>query len=238
MLSTQVDNPEIPAADPPGPGHRGRSGSEAAAGDPDADPEPAALTQGPRWYQGKARNLPGQPEPRRRSRPRSDPRSGNKRGDMMPTPIKSVNNINKHLSKAEIDAREKAEAAPTRKPRRPKQIADNKEALQHWKNTIKDLEGLEILDRADSDTLAAYCEILAHADALRADEEKLKELWENERDIKAYKALSTVRRDILTLRGQQLSYATKLGLTPEARARLAKRAAETDEEDPDSDLFA
>ena len=156
----------------------------------------------------------------------------------MPTPIKSVNNINKHLSKAEIEAREKAEAAPTRKPRRPKQIADNKEALQHWKNTIKDLEGLEILDRADSDTLAAYCEILAHADALRADEEKLKELWENERDLKAYKALSTVRRDILTLRGQQLSYATKLGLTPEARARLAKRAAETDEEDPDAYLFA
>ena len=156
----------------------------------------------------------------------------------MPTPIKSVNNMNKHLTKAEIAAREAAEATPARTPRRPKQIAQNKTALQHWKNTVKDLEGLEILDRADSDTLAAYCEILAHADALRADEKKLIELWENDRDLKAYKALSAIRRDILSLRAQQLSYATKLGLTPEARARLAKRAADPEEYDPDADLFA
>ena len=63
MLSTQVDNPEIPAADPPGPGHRGRSGSEAAAGDPDADPEPAALTQGPRWYPGSTKTAPREKTP-------------------------------------------------------------------------------------------------------------------------------------------------------------------------------
>ena len=35
-----------------------------------------------------------------------------------------------------------------------------------------------------------------------------------------------------------LSYASKLGLTPESRARLAKRIAEHDEDDPDGDLFA
>ena len=48
----------------------------AAAGDPDADPEPAALTQGPRWYPGRPAAFQGNPEPRRRSGPRSDPRSG------------------------------------------------------------------------------------------------------------------------------------------------------------------
>ena len=54
----------------------------------------------------------------------------------------------------------------------------------------------------------------------------------------AYKSLSAVRRDILALRNQQLNYATKLGLTPEARARLAKRIADPEDLDPDADLFA
>ena len=35
-----------------------------------------------------------------------------------------------------------------------------------------------------------------------------------------------------------LTYASKLGLTPESRNRLAKRLAEQEDEDPDADLFA
>ena len=156
----------------------------------------------------------------------------------MPAPIKSINNMSKHLSKAEIEARTNAESIPTRKVRRPKQIAQDQNACRHWKETIKDLEGLEIIDRADSDTLAAYCEILSHLDAMREDEKRLVELWENEKNLTAYKALAALRKDIVTVRTQQLNYATKLGLTPEARARLAKRAAEIEEYDPDADLFA
>ena len=114
----------------------------------------------------------------------------------------------------------------------------DKAASRHWNDTTKDLEALEIIDRADSDTLAAYCEILAHADALREDEKRLAGLWESNGDLTAYKALAAVRRDILALRNQQLNYATKLGLTPEARARLAKRTAEPEDFDPDADLFA
>ena len=44
-------------------------------------------------------------------------------------------------------------------------------------------------------------------------------------------SLQSIEREIL-------SYASKLGLTPESRARLAKRIAEQDEDDPDGDLFA
>ena len=94
------------------------------------------------------------------------------------------------------------------------------------------------IDRADSDTLASYCEILSHSDALREDEKRLAEIWEKDSNLTAYKTLCAVRRDILALRNQQLNFATKLGLTPEARARLAKRAAESDDIDPDADLFA
>ena len=157
----------------------------------------------------------------------------------MPTPVKTLDNMSKHLTRAEIEARSAAEAAaPARKLRKPKHIAQDKAAGRHWNDTIKDLEALAILDRADSDTLAAYCEILSHADALREDEKRLAELWEAENSVTVYKALTGVRRDILALRNQQLNYATKLGLTPEARARLAKRAADPEDIDPDADLFA
>ena len=157
----------------------------------------------------------------------------------MPTPVKTVANMSKHLTKAEIEARSAAETMTTaRKPRKPKHITQDKAAARHWSDTIKDLEALDILDRADSDTLAAYCEILAHADQLREDEKRLAEIWEKEANLTAYKSLSAVRRDILALRNQQLNYATKLGLTPEARARLAKRIADPEDFDPDADLFA
>ena len=156
----------------------------------------------------------------------------------MPTPVKTVSNMTKHLTKAEMEARTVAESTPARKPRKPKHIAQDKAASRHWADTLKDLEDLDIIDRADSDTLAAYCEILSHSDALREDEKRLAEIWEKDSNLTAYKTLCAVRRDILALRNQQLNFATKLGLTPEARARLAKRAAESDDIDPDADLFA
>ena len=44
--------------------------------------------------------------------------------------------------------------------------------------------------------------------------------------------------EIKGLEGTILSYATKLGLPPESRARLALNAVEPPDEDPDGDMFA
>ena len=58
----------------------------------------------------------------------------------MPTPVKTVANMTKHLTKAEMEARTVAESTPARKPRKPKHIAQDKAASRHWADTLKDLE--------------------------------------------------------------------------------------------------
>ena len=156
----------------------------------------------------------------------------------MPTPVKSLDNMSKHLTKDELEARAAAQALglACRKPNKPKLITQDKAASRHWARILKDMQDLEILDVLDTDTLAIYCAKLSRRDRLQ--EEYLRLIAAEELDlnvirssVKLSEALQSAEREILT-------YASKLGLTPESRVRLAKRLADQEDADPDADLFA
>lgn len=126
----------------------------------------------------------------------------------------------KHWTKQEVQAR--AEAAETVKRttvklKPPKWLTDNKTAFDIWKRTLKRLKGISLLDDLDSDTLAVYCKSLA------CYEEELQKERPDPEEMQRWSRLI-------------LSYAEKLGLTPNGRARLAKKQADKIK-DPNADLF-
>ena len=88
----------------------------------------------------------------------------------MPTPAKNRENMTKHMTEAEAEARAAAEAAvlPDRggklKLRKPPFVAHNKAANSYWNKIVKSMEGLVLLDNLDSEMLAGYCAMLARRD--------------------------------------------------------------------------
>ena len=158
----------------------------------------------------------------------------------MPTPVKSLDNMSKHLTKAELDARGAQEAAamPSRTPKKPKLIIQDKAAGKHWSRILTAMAGLEIIDVLDTDALAIYCAKLARRDDLQAQYLKWRALYASEPDNGTLKTMISLSGELQSIERELLSYASKLGLTPESRARLAKRLAEQEEFDPDADLFA
>ncbi len=162
----------------------------------------------------------------------------------MPTPVKSLDNMSKHLTKAEIDARSALESAamPSRTPKKPKLIIQDKAAGKHWSRILKAMDGLEIIDVLDTDVLAIYCAKLSRRDELQAEYLQQRERLTQESDsstrITIIKLVISLSSELQSIERDLLAYASKLGLTPESRVRLAKRMAEQEEYDPDGDLFA
>jgi P27 family predicted phage terminase small subunit len=157
----------------------------------------------------------------------------------MPTPVKSLDNMTKHLTKAEIEARSGQEAIlPSRTPKKPKLIIQDKAAGKHWSRILKAMEGLEIIDILDTDTLAIYCAKLARRDTLQAAYLKWRDLYDDDPENATLKIMIGLSSELQSIERDLLTYASKLGLTPESRVRLAKRLAEQEEYDPDADLFA
>lgn len=150
----------------------------------------------------------------------------------MGTPAKTVENQTKHLTQEERAARSAAEESvrPKRekvKLKKPKGLSKAAEA--YWKSILKRMEGVEILDDLDSEMLGVYCSMLAELDALR-------ELFDGllAEAVEADKlAFLTEHTDSLgklfdkqaKLESLLHTYADKLGLTPQGRARLAQKRA-------------
>jgi len=127
----------------------------------------------------------------------------------------------KHWTRAEVERRHQAAQSITRQkpkpPKPPEWVKNNIELYAIWRRIIADAKDLELFDALDSSTLATYC-------ALEVAKQKA---LENE-DLATFERLSKTA----------LQYAKSLGLTPEARARLAKRRADSDQGgDPNADLF-
>lgn len=158
----------------------------------------------------------------------------------MPTPVKSLDNMSKHLTKAEIDARSALEstAMPSRTPKKPKLIIQDKAAGKHWSRILKAMDGLEIIDVLDTDVLAIYCAKLSRRDELQAQYLVQREHYAANPDSTTLKLMVSISSELQSIERDLLAYASKLGLTPESRVRLAKRMAEQEEYDPDGDLFA
>ena len=158
----------------------------------------------------------------------------------MPTPVKSLDNMSKHLTKAEIEARsgQEAAASPARRPKKPKLIIRDKAAGKHWSRILRDMDGLEIIDILDTDALAIYCAKLARRDELQALYLDRRRQYAEEPSNAMLKTMVSLSGELQAIERDLLAYASKLGLTPESRVRLAKRMAEQNEYDPDADLFA
>jgi len=145
----------------------------------------------------------------------------------MPTPPKTLENIKKHLTNAERAARQQAEGEVTRhyRPqlRCPKWL--DVDARQIFEETKKRLKGLQLLDNSDVEMLGIYSDAVAKYQAASkwltvVDDQGV--LNFTEEDVKACQSWARL----------VASYAEKLGLTPTARARLAKRKAEREPADP------
>lgn len=88
----------------------------------------------------------------------------------MPTAAKPTENMTKHLTRSEREAREQAEGAVlpdrgrTPKLKKPAIVSSNKRANAYWNQTLKQMEGVVLLDDLDSTVLAGYCSMLARRD--------------------------------------------------------------------------
>lgn len=158
----------------------------------------------------------------------------------MPTPAKALENMSKHLTKAEREARSSAEdmVLPHRKIKRPARIGKDPDAKRYWTSVLKEMAGLNILDALDANTLAIYCEKCARRDELQEHYRELRARYTEDQANATFRIMIKLDAEIKGSEDAILTYASKLGLTPESRSRLARRQAEPEDEDPDSDLFA
>ena len=164
----------------------------------------------------------------------------------MPANVKRSDNLKKHLTKAERQARQQAEEAilPNRsaqlKP--PRSLRKDPTARLYWNTILKRMKDLTILDDLDTEMLAVYCTALSRRDALNALCRELVAQMEKEPEAEIRLELTNKLDGLMAkLQGHEktlLIFADKLGMTPESRVRLArKRAAQAAEPDPDDDLF-
>jgi len=160
--------------------------------------------------------------------------------------VKSAENLTWHQTRAEIEARAEAEAEiiPDRpaqlKP--PKSLKGDRAALSYWKSITERMQGLAILDDLDVEMLAIYVTSLSRRDDLQKQCRQMMNLALREEDPETKLAmlgkLESLIGRVQAHEKTLLSYANVLGMTPEARVRLArKRAAKAVEVEPDGDLF-
>lgn len=175
---------------------------------------------------------------------------GRKEAMEVPKASQRLENMDKHLTTEEREAREQAErdVIPDRdghvqlKP--PPIMAGIAGARGFWKRTLERMEGLSILDDLDSDTLGVYCVMMARykqqCALLNQAGKQLKAAGEDSKAVAdAVAQIDAVSAKMTTLEKTILQYAEKLGLTPSGRIHLArKRAAKAaGEVGDDDDLF-
>lgn len=166
----------------------------------------------------------------------------------MPKQGKALENMAKHLTKAERDARAKGEQETT--PKRtnaklvmPPYVKNDKIAAKYWRSILKRMAGVYLLDDLDSEPFGVYCAMLSRHDtaqgltAVLLDDVRNGELKPDERKG-LLEELNGLMAEVQSLDRVILQYADKLGLTPAGRVRLARKRAEAvAEPTPDSDLF-
>jgi len=164
----------------------------------------------------------------------------------MSTPVKRSSNQSKHRTKAEIMSREFAEQStcPDRpngaKLSKPKGLTGA--AGTYWESIVSRLEGAALLDDLDREMLAGYCCMLARRDKLNRLLTKLLQSAVKADSI-SDSSEDTDKLDALVSKLDKLdrtllTYASKLGFTPEGRVRLAQKRAQAAMEDAaELDMF-
>lgn len=169
----------------------------------------------------------------------------------MPTPVKSLDNMNKNLTNEERQIREQAEEGviPDRgresRMEKPAIMTKNAAAGRYWRKVLERMKGLVILDDLDSDALGVYCVMMARYEnqckLLSLAAKQLKDAKDDPEAIaNAAAKLDAVSGKMQSLERNILQYAEKLGLTPSGRVRLAQKRAQAAADaraDLDGDLF-
>lgn len=163
----------------------------------------------------------------------------------MSSGVKALDNQAKHLTKAEMSARSEAEASvmPDREVDFTKPIKGvTGTAATYWRRIVQRLDGLSLLDELDKEAFGIYCQKLARRDRLQALCDRLlknaAKADASDDDTAGTDKLDGLMRKLDALERDILSYADKLGFTPQARVRLAqKRAAAAAVDQEESDLF-
>ncbi len=165
----------------------------------------------------------------------------------MASAVKAVENQTKHLTKqerqAKLDAQESVmpsrDGGPDLKP--PKGMKGA--AATYWKQILKRCEDVLLIDDLDREMLAVYCQMLVRRDKLnKLCEKLLKEALKadaSDETTEATDKLDGLIKQVAALERNLMSYADKLGFTPQSRVRLAqKRAAAAGAvNDPESIFF-
>lgn len=166
----------------------------------------------------------------------------------MSAPVKTLENMAKHLTKEETEARQTAEAEmlparPLDPERPPKSLIGDNAARRYWRSILNKQAGLAILDELDAETLAVYCSMLSRRDAMNklcvqlVAEACVKGLSSDERLALMDRADGLSSR-LQTHEKTLLAYANALGLTSSARVQRARRrAAAAANPPPPDDMF-
>ena len=145
--------------------------------------------------------------------------------------------MHKHLTRVERESRRRAEAGLRRGKRVTLRIPAwlNDEARIVWGEVRRSLRGLELLDRSDVGMLGMYCDI-------EAKYRKVSRLIDLGSYLVGEDGKPVMVTDEMVKQAQAwarlaASYAEKLGLTPQGKARLARKRAEEPPKDPLEELL-
>lgn len=145
-----------------------------------------------------------------------------------------VENTNKHLTNAEKMQREEGERVFKREKevlmQLPEYLNDDPEGQRVWVQVLNDAEAFGIFDNLDAETLGTYCSVTSRIITLR---KKYRSCVNGHRKTSD---MLDISKELRLLEGEQLSYASKMGLTPESRLRLAQKVV-GGEEDPGEDFY-
>lgn len=147
--------------------------------------------------------------------------------------VKALGNMTGHLTNEEKEERERREEHFRRDEvllQIPEYLNDDPVGMDIWCKVCRDAEEFEIFDNLDCDTLGTYCSILSRVIALR------RKYWSAVKGHRKNTEILSISKELRFQESLQLTYAGKLGLTPEARVRLAQKVV-VPEEDPDADLY-
>lgn len=137
----------------------------------------------------------------------------------------------KHWTAAEVESRQKAAEGMKRKTkvslRAPDWLSD--EAKKVWARVRKQSAGLDILDNLDCEMLAIYCDAVVN---YRLTAKKLVIEDDNGDMLSKEEAIKLAQSWARVV----AAYSDKLGLSPAARARLAKKKADDNLDDFESEF--
>ena len=146
---------------------------------------------------------------------------------------KKVANLSGHLTSAEREERENKENKFKRKEvllQLPDYLDGDFIGQQIWCQVLNDAEEFEIFDNLDRETLGSYCSVTSRIISLR------KKYMSAVKGHRKNSDILDISKELRLLESLQLTYAGKLGLTPESRVRLAQVVVPP-EDDPNDDLY-